>query len=66
VVGTGSVWAACNLIPGTVRTFNGGLGTPTDDVTLAGPAAIAVSNPVDALPCALATSPCTSQSSLDA
>lgn len=40
------------------------LGTPTDDVTLAGPVAIAVSNPADDLPCGLASSSCAAQTGL--
>ncbi len=40
------------------------LGTPTDDVTLAGPAKIAISAPGAALPCGLATQSCSTQSGL--
>ncbi len=40
------------------------LGTPTDDVTLAGPVKIAVSAAGSALPCGLATQSCSAQSGL--
>jgi Tol biopolymer transport system component len=36
-------------------------GTPTDDLTLAGPAAVAVTAPGDALPCGLATASCATE-----
>jgi len=42
------------------------LGSPTDDSTLAGPAAIAVSDPADPLPCGVATTTCAGQSGVDA
>ncbi|HVM95535.1 MAG TPA: hypothetical protein VMT89_04055, partial [Candidatus Acidoferrales bacterium] len=42
------------------------IGTPTDDVTLAGPVKIAVSAPGAALPCGLATQTCAAQTGLAA
>ena len=39
-------------------------GTPTDDLTFAGPAAIAVTAPGDPLPCGLATASCAAQTGL--
>jgi Tol biopolymer transport system component len=36
-------------------------GTPTDDLTLAGPATVAVTAPGDALPCGLATASCATE-----
>ncbi len=40
------------------------IGTPTDNITLAGPVRLAVSAPGTALPCGLATQPCSAQSGL--
>jgi len=45
---------------------DGAVGGPSDDSTLAGPVAIAVSDPAAPLPCGVATTTCAGQSGLDA
>jgi cysteine-rich repeat protein len=62
VVNRGAVRSLRFRMPDT-DSFVGGV---NDDITLGGPVTIAVTSPAAALPCALATQPCTTQSGLRA